>query len=119
MTLMIISAAGFGRRITWQEDSVPPPGHMLTFKDAMYETSHNLVLSLIFPLWALRLGTPGMRYFARAFDELGVRFQFPLDCVLAHTVICLNMGCMHAEIPRRDDTGKAGARGQGGEPRSI
>ena len=36
----------------------------------MYEVSHNLVMKVAFPDWLLRWGTPRMRAFAAAHDEL-------------------------------------------------
>ncbi|KAI0631064.1 cytochrome P450 [Trametes polyzona] len=71
ITLLVIAAASFGRRVSWNEDSVAPAGHTLTFKEALHEVSHRLFLSIIFPQWVLRLGTAKMRYFARAYEELG------------------------------------------------
>ncbi len=76
---MIIGAASFGRRMSWKEDSAAPTGHTLTFKGALRQVSDRLVLSLLFPQWVLRLGTPGMRSYARAYEELGVS---PAQCVL-------------------------------------
>ncbi|KAI8969412.1 cytochrome P450 [Trametes punicea] len=70
ITLLVIGVAGFGRRISWVEDNITPPGHSMTFKEALYHVSHLLVLKVIFPDWLLRWGTPKMRRFARASDEL-------------------------------------------------
>ncbi|KAL1946308.1 hypothetical protein VTO73DRAFT_15435 [Trametes versicolor] len=70
ITLMVIGAASFGRRMSWNEDSIAPAGHTMTFKDALHEVSHRLFLSIIFPQWVLRLGNAKMRYFARAYGEL-------------------------------------------------
>lgn len=72
---MVIGAASFGQRMSWNEDNIAPPGHSLTFKDALYEVSHRLLLRILFPPWALRFGTAKMRRFARAYDELGVSAQ--------------------------------------------
>ena len=36
----------------------------------MYEVSHNLIMKVVFPDWLLRWGTPRMRAFAAAHDEL-------------------------------------------------
>ncbi|KAI0819406.1 cytochrome P450 [Trametes gibbosa] len=79
ITLLVIGAASFGRKMTWNEDSVAPAGHSLTFKDALYEVSHRLYLSILFPQWILRLGTSKMRYFARAYEELGRYLQEMVD----------------------------------------
>ncbi|KAI0739084.1 cytochrome P450 [Daedaleopsis nitida] len=70
ITLLVISIAGFGRRISWDDDIITPPGHSMTFKDALYEVSHRLMLRVILPDWLLRNGTTKMRYFAHAHDEL-------------------------------------------------
>ncbi|KAI0642624.1 cytochrome P450 [Trametes meyenii] len=71
ITLLVIGVAGFGRRITWTEDAVAPPGHQVTFKDALNVVSRNLFLQLLFPQWMLRWGTPTMRRFHTAYAELG------------------------------------------------
>ncbi|KAI0350827.1 cytochrome P450 [Trametes cingulata] len=71
ITLLVLGAASFGRRMSWNEEHVAPPGHSMTFKDALHEVSHRLTLRVVFPQWFLRIGTPKMRYFARAYDELG------------------------------------------------
>ncbi|KAI0676499.1 cytochrome P450 [Trametes maxima] len=70
ITLLVIGVASFGRRISWNEDNVAPPGHSMTFKDALHEVSHRLFLRVIFSQRVLRYGTAKMRYFARAYDEL-------------------------------------------------
>ncbi|OSD01453.1 cytochrome P450 [Trametes coccinea BRFM310] len=70
ITLLVIGVAGFGRRISWTEDSIAPPGHSMTFKDALYEVSHRLFFKVVFSDRLLRHGTPQMRHFARAHDEL-------------------------------------------------
>lgn len=69
---MVIGVASFGRRMSWIEDNVAPVGHSFTFKDALLEVSNRLLYSIIFPQWILRLGTPGMRCYTRAYDELRV-----------------------------------------------
>ncbi|KAI0760164.1 cytochrome P450 [Fomes fomentarius] len=75
ITLLVIGVAGFGRRITWNEDSIAPPGHSMTFKEALHEVSHRLFLQVLFPDWLLRNGTSKMRYFYRAYGELGKYLQ--------------------------------------------
>ncbi|CDO70501.1 hypothetical protein BN946_scf184569.g44 [Trametes cinnabarina] len=37
ITLLVIGVAGFGRRISWTEDSIAPPGHTMTFKTYLKE----------------------------------------------------------------------------------
>ncbi|KAI0760159.1 cytochrome P450 [Fomes fomentarius] len=75
ITLLIISVAGFGRRLSWKEDAIAPAGHEMTFKasrrkEALNLVSRNLFLQLIFPKWVLRWGTPHMRRFHTASNEL-------------------------------------------------
>ncbi|KAI0739086.1 cytochrome P450 [Daedaleopsis nitida] len=70
ITLLIIGVAGFGRRISWQEDAIAPAGHKMTFKQALHIVSRNLFLQLMCPAWLLRWGTPLMRQFYLASNEL-------------------------------------------------
>ncbi|RPD56051.1 cytochrome P450, partial [Lentinus tigrinus ALCF2SS1-6] len=70
ITLLVIGVAGFGRRISWNEDAIAPPGHSMTFKEALQEVSHRLFLKVIFPSWMLRWGPSKFRYFARSYVEL-------------------------------------------------
>ncbi|KAI0766849.1 cytochrome P450 [Trametes elegans] len=71
LTLLTIGTAGFGRRMSWDENNVVvQPNHIMTFKDAFTTAAHDLVLRVIFPMWMLRLGTARMRSFARAYSEL-------------------------------------------------
>ncbi|KAI0656897.1 cytochrome P450 [Cubamyces menziesii] len=70
ITLLVIGVAGFGRRISWIDDGIAPPGHSVTFKDALYKVSHDLFLKIIFPPWLLRIGTPRMRKYIQAHTEL-------------------------------------------------
>ncbi|KAI0739090.1 cytochrome P450 [Daedaleopsis nitida] len=79
ITLLVIGVAGFGRRITWNEDQIAPPGHTMTFKEALHEVSHRLFLQIIVPDWILRHGTPKMRYFKRAYDEMGQYLREMVD----------------------------------------
>jgi cytochrome P450 len=51
IALFIISAAGFGRRVAWTTDLVVPPGHQMTFKDALHTLSTNLILKIALPGW--------------------------------------------------------------------
>ncbi|KAI0676506.1 cytochrome P450 [Trametes maxima] len=70
ITLLIIGVAGFGRRISWKDDSVAPAGHRMTFKDTLSIVSRNLFLQVVFPQWVLRWGTPTMRSFHTAYSEI-------------------------------------------------
>ena len=92
-----MGAAAFGRRISWNEDKIAPPGHTMTFKvishilssrsasmphhealtstfqEALHQVSHNLLLKVIVPSWMFPWGPPNFRRFARAYEELEVR----------------------------------------------
>jgi hypothetical protein len=68
---------GFGRRVTWTSDLVVPPGHQMTFKDALHILSTNLVQKLIVPSWAKNL-TKRLRNVELAFTELKVCFRVVL-----------------------------------------
>ena len=63
---------GFGRRVTWTSDLVIPPGHQMTFKDALHIMSANLLLKLILPNWAKYL-MGHARKVDLAFTEIKVR----------------------------------------------
>jgi hypothetical protein len=62
---------GFGRRVTWTSDLIVPPGHQMTFKDALHVSSANLGWKIILPRWALSLTEP-TRKVDLAFKELEV-----------------------------------------------
>lgn len=47
---MIISAAGFGHRIDWENEEVPP-GHNLSFKRSVEIISSGILLRLVCPKW--------------------------------------------------------------------
>ncbi len=40
ITLLIISVAGFGRRLSWKEDAIAPAGHEMTFKASRRKVGH-------------------------------------------------------------------------------
>jgi len=64
---------GFGRRVTWTSDLVVPPGHQMTFKDALHILSTNLIMKIILPGWTKNL-TKHNRKVQQSFVELKVRF---------------------------------------------
>jgi hypothetical protein len=67
---------GFGRRMTWTSDLDVPPGHQMTFKDALRILSNNLFLRIILPDWAMNL-TKHSRNVRQAFIELKVCLATP------------------------------------------
>ena len=60
--------------MTWTSDLVVPPGHQMTFKDALHISSTNLVLKIILPNWTKYL-TSHTRKVDLAFTELKVRYS--------------------------------------------
>jgi hypothetical protein len=74
---------GFGRKISWQEDAIIPPGHQLTFKDALRTVSTHIVLKLVIPNWAFGL-TQRFREIRLAFDELEVFKLNPVSYTKYH-----------------------------------
>ncbi|KAH9485050.1 Cytochrome P450 monooxygenase 124 [Psilocybe cubensis] len=69
IALFVIGAAGFGRSISWKEDAVIPPGHSMTFKDALHVVTVEIFLKIILPDWAMGL-TKRLRRARLAFEEL-------------------------------------------------
>ncbi|EIW78358.1 614 534 cytochrome P450 [Coniophora puteana RWD-64-598 SS2] len=69
LALFIIGAAGFGRQISWAEDAIVPPGHQMTFKEALHFVTQNLVIKLTVPKFALGW-TKVFRQTRLAFEEL-------------------------------------------------
>ncbi|EGN92845.1 hypothetical protein SERLA73DRAFT_163809 [Serpula lacrymans var. lacrymans S7.3] len=69
IALFVIGAAGFGRRISWQEDAIIPPGHKMTFRDSLHIVTTNLAIKLVTPKWAYGLNKRLERV-GLAFDEL-------------------------------------------------
>jgi hypothetical protein len=62
---------GFGRRVTWSSGLDIPPGHQMTFKDALYALSTNISLMMVIPEWAKNLTKRTARVHL-AFRELEV-----------------------------------------------
>ena len=63
---------GFGRSVSWEEDVTIPPGHTMTYKDALHIATTDFLLKLLVPGWALSL-TPRLRRVKLGFEELHVR----------------------------------------------
>ncbi|KDQ10985.1 hypothetical protein BOTBODRAFT_177679 [Botryobasidium botryosum FD-172 SS1] len=74
-TLLVISAAGFGRRVPWIEEvgsnkaQPPPPGHTITFIQAVSTMCKGLFPRLLYPDWVLGL-RPHWRSIRTAYYEL-------------------------------------------------
>ncbi|TFK49124.1 cytochrome P450 [Heliocybe sulcata] len=69
IALFVIGVAGFGRRISWNDDMKVPAGHKMTFKDALHIVSTDVFLKLIVPKWAMGW-TERFRNCQTAFEEL-------------------------------------------------
>ncbi|VDC05558.1 unnamed protein product [Peniophora sp. CBMAI 1063] len=69
ITLFIIAAAGFGRRMSFTEELTVPPGFTMTFKDALRVVSEGVLIKLAVPKRALGL-TKRFREVDIAFEQL-------------------------------------------------
>ena len=73
VTLINISAAGFGHRITW-EDEEAPPGHRMSFKRAVETLETGLFIKLLYPKWLFEWApTERIREARDGFAEFQVR----------------------------------------------
>ncbi|KAI0763709.1 cytochrome P450 [Irpex lacteus] len=66
----IIGSAGFGQRISWEEEQVIPPGHQMSFKEALHILSTDAILKAITPDWLLKYGPTRLRRVGKAFKEM-------------------------------------------------
>ncbi|EGO03674.1 hypothetical protein SERLA73DRAFT_101917 [Serpula lacrymans var. lacrymans S7.3] len=81
ITLLITSVAGFGRQVSWDDDSsdVPAPGYALTFRSAMIAAVENVMFRMLPPDWFTSFSSVvKVPYLSarilqarQAFDELG------------------------------------------------
>eukprot|EP00158_Paraphelidium_tribonemae_P007387 Partr_v1_DN28228_c2_g1_i1_m75687 putative cytochrome P450 len=55
MTLLVISSAGFGVNVNWDETDVVPDGHKLSYHQAIDIVDMNTLLRIMTPKWAYRL----------------------------------------------------------------
>ena len=62
---------GFGRSVSWKKDGAIPPGHTMTYNDALHVTTNDFIFKVAVPGWALGL-TPRLRKVKLAFEELQV-----------------------------------------------
>ncbi|TFK73973.1 cytochrome P450 [Pluteus cervinus] len=69
IALFIIGVAGFGRKVSWEDDEAIPSGHLLTFKNALHVVTTQVVLKLIVPDRLFGM-TEHLRNVRLAFDEL-------------------------------------------------
>ncbi|CAE6428160.1 unnamed protein product [Rhizoctonia solani] len=78
--LLVISMAGFGRRISWDPtDEEIPEGHKLSFSKTLRTVSKNLVVRALIPTWAKNL-TKTTRDITSAFSEFGLYLTNMVTC---------------------------------------
>ncbi|KAF9054616.1 cytochrome P450 [Panaeolus papilionaceus] len=53
IALFVIGVAGFGRRVSWEDDDTIPAGHAMTFKGALHVQSKDFYIPMILPKWAM------------------------------------------------------------------
>ncbi len=58
--------------MSFDDDKVVPPGHTMTFKDAIHTVSSDITLGIVLPDW-VKLLTSRMRRFSDAVRNLQVR----------------------------------------------
>ncbi|KAI0027187.1 cytochrome P450 [Vararia minispora EC-137] len=68
ITLYVIASAGFGKRISWADESGPPAGHSMTFKQAIHAVSSNVFAKVLYPRWVMG-ATKHLRHLRDAFDD--------------------------------------------------
>ncbi|KAH9474466.1 Cytochrome P450 monooxygenase 124 [Psilocybe cubensis] len=69
MTLYVISGAGFGKKISWKDDTELPEGHLMSFKDSMRVVTADITLKIACPDWMMNF-TKRLRRAKLAFKEL-------------------------------------------------
>ncbi|KZV80924.1 cytochrome P450, partial [Exidia glandulosa HHB12029] len=69
MTMFIIASAGFGHAMSWTSESAPPPGHSMTFREALAISAHSTLTKLLVPSYAVPFRKK-WRTVSKAYDEL-------------------------------------------------
>ena len=104
---------GFGRRVTWTSDLVVPPGHQMTFKDALHILSTNLITKIALPDWAKNF-TKHTRKVHLAFMELKVCFTLLMPTsrppYMSHRASYLEQQYMLEMVEARKDADKVEER---------
>ena len=69
---------GFGKSVSWKEGgAIIPPGHMMTYEDALHVATNDFIIKIVAPSWAMGL-TPRLRRVKLGFEELHVcRQEYP------------------------------------------
>ncbi|EGO03712.1 hypothetical protein SERLA73DRAFT_175316 [Serpula lacrymans var. lacrymans S7.3] len=77
-TLLITSAAGFGRRVSWDDDSsvAPAAGYALTFRSAVITAVENVLFRILTPEWFSTLSSVvTVPYLSARIQETGQAFE--------------------------------------------
>ncbi|GJJ06950.1 hypothetical protein Clacol_001146 [Clathrus columnatus] len=75
LALFVIGSAGFGRRMTWSDETGNVPrGHTITFTEALHITSLNMIALCAFPKWVINM-SKSLREAEKASEELGAYFR--------------------------------------------
>ncbi|KAF9530338.1 cytochrome P450 [Crepidotus variabilis] len=69
LALSAISSAGFGKRMTWDENEALPLGHIMTFKQSLHIACTQFISKALLPSWAMGL-TSKLRNTRNGFNEL-------------------------------------------------
>ncbi|OAX33187.1 cytochrome P450 [Rhizopogon vinicolor AM-OR11-026] len=80
LALFAIGAAGFGRPISWKEDSVIPSGHQMTFRDALHATLQGIILKVLLPTWAMGF-TKGFRHGIQDLHSMSCRSRYRTEMI--------------------------------------
>ncbi len=75
---------GFGKSISFDEDSIVPPGHSMTFKDALHDFSANVTMGIMAPRWAMGL-TSGLRRYFEAYQNVIVGILITVRLIMILT----------------------------------
>jgi len=75
----------FGRDVSWKEDTSIPPGHKMTYKDALHTATTNSLLKIIVPNWAMGL-TQKLRDTKQAYDEIHVSLSYLPHVPIGHSM---------------------------------
>jgi len=71
LALLVIGSAGFGQRVSWEDNATAKPGnHQLTFRDALSTAASNLILAFLLPDWVKRFPHPKLAKIRLATTEL-------------------------------------------------
>ena len=77
---------GFGRKISWEDDGILPPGHQMTFKQALHITSSSFMLKLVVPDWVPAYSKQ-IRDTRLAFDELQVLMLHDIHSRVEYSIL--------------------------------